>query len=92
MIGLVVVTIIHFIIGFIHIMLLFVSYQPILMDTCLQRQPHRFFWWSMGYEDSEEMKQIYLACSKQWYNFATERIVSWVLYTALSVSFKKEIT
>ena len=88
MIGLSVVTVVHFIIGFIHIMLLFTTYRPLLMDSCLQRQPTRFFWWSLGYENSEEMKKIYLECSGQWHSFATERLVSWIVYTLLSVSYK----
>lgn len=85
MIGLVVVTIVQFIIGFIHIMLLFTTYRAILMDSCLQRQPNRYFWWSLGYEDNEEMKKIYANCSGQWYSFVTERLASWIVYTAFSV-------
>ncbi|KAI7877320.1 uncharacterized protein EV154DRAFT_406531, partial [Mucor mucedo] len=84
MVGLIFITVIHFIIGFIHIMLLFTTYRPILLDSCLQRQPTRLFWWSLGYDDNEEIKKIYMACSTQWISFATERFVSWIVYSFIS--------
>lgn len=86
MIGLIVGIVAAMIVGFIHIMLLFISYRPILMNSCLQRDPSRLFWWSLGFEDTQEMKQIYANCQSQWATFATERIVSYVLYSILSVS------
>ncbi|KAI9340102.1 hypothetical protein BD770DRAFT_431438 [Pilaira anomala] len=75
---------IHFIIGFVHILMLFTTYRPILMDSCLQRQPTRYFWWSLGFENSKEMKEIYQTCSSQWTRFATERFVSWIVYSIIS--------
>jgi hypothetical protein len=85
MIGLFFVIIVQFIIGFIHIMLLFTMYRPILMDSCLQRQPTRYFWWSLGFEDNQEMSKIYTTCSSQWNSFAIERGVSWIVYSLVSV-------
>lgn len=87
MIGLVVGIVAAIIVGFIHIMLLFINYRPVLMNSCLQRDPSRLFWWSLGYEDTTEMKQIYANCENQWATFATERIVSYVLYSIISVGF-----
>ncbi|CAO0800465.1 unnamed protein product [Mucor circinelloides] len=84
MIGLVVGIVAAIIVGFIHIMLLFINYRPVLMNSCLQRDPSRLFWWSLGYEDTTEMKQIYANCENQWATFATERIVSYVLYSIIS--------
>lgn len=86
MIGLCFITVVQFIIGFVHIMLLFTTYRPVLLDTCLQRQPSRYFWWSMGYEDNQEMEQIYELCSSQWNRFATERLISWIAYSFFTVS------
>ncbi|KAI8087550.1 hypothetical protein BDF21DRAFT_461166 [Thamnidium elegans] len=83
-IGLFFITNIHFIIGFVHILMLFTTYRPILMDSCLQRQPTRYFWWSLGYEETDEMKKIYSACSSQWISFTTERFASWVAYSVVS--------
>ncbi|GAA5795041.1 hypothetical protein HPULCUR_000392 [Helicostylum pulchrum] len=83
-IGLFFITNIHFIIGFVHILMLFTTYRPILMDSCLQRQPTRFFWWSLGYEETDEMKKIFSACSSQWISFTTERFASWVAYSVVS--------
>ncbi|KAF7727963.1 hypothetical protein EC973_006851 [Apophysomyces ossiformis] len=80
-----VLLVIQWSIGFIHIIMLYVVYRPTLMDGCLQRQPSRLFWWSLGYEENEEMKQIYKTCSSTWGKFALERIVSWVLVTIISV-------
>ncbi|KAI7898385.1 uncharacterized protein BX663DRAFT_261671 [Cokeromyces recurvatus] len=85
MIGLVIVLCIHFVIGLVHLLLLFISYRPILMDSCLQRDSSRLFWWSLGYEDTSEMKQIYIHCSNQWKRFATERLTSWVIYSLFSL-------
>ncbi|KAL9549088.1 hypothetical protein MBANPS3_005378 [Mucor bainieri] len=84
MIGLIVGIVAAMIVGFIHIMLLFLNYRPVLMNSCLQRDPSRLFWWSLGFEDTNEMKQIYANCQSQWATFATERIVSFVLYSILS--------
>ncbi|KAK4509439.1 uncharacterized protein ATC70_007791 [Mucor velutinosus] len=84
MIGLLVGIVAAMIVGFIHIMLLFINYRPVLMNSCLQRDPSRLFWWSLGFEDTTEMKQIYANCQSQWATFATERIVSYVLYSILS--------
>ncbi|KAI9468901.1 MAG: hypothetical protein EXX96DRAFT_492335 [Benjaminiella poitrasii] len=83
-IGLIVAMCIHLIIGLVHILLLFISYQPILMDTCLQRDSSRLFWWSLGYENTAEMKQIHNQCSAKWKGFAIERLTSWVVYSAFS--------
>ncbi|KAG0179482.1 hypothetical protein DFQ28_002789 [Apophysomyces sp. BC1034] len=43
------------------------------MDGCLQRQPTRLFWWSLGYEDNEEMKQVYKTCSSDWTLWTIQR-------------------
>lgn len=58
-----------------------------MMNNCLQRHPSRLFWWSLGFEDSEETKQILGGCQATWRGIATERIVSWLVYSILSVSF-----
>lgn len=86
MIGLVIGIVASIIVGFIHIMLLFINYRPALMNSCLQRDPSRLFWWSLGFDDTKEMKQIYGNCQNQWVTFATERIASYLLYSILSVS------
>jgi hypothetical protein len=86
MIGLIVGIVASIVVGFIHIMLLFINYRPVLMNSCLQRDPSRLFWWSLGFEDTSEMKQIYGNCQNQWVTFATERIASYLLYSILSVS------
>ncbi|KAG2202980.1 hypothetical protein INT46_009097 [Mucor plumbeus] len=84
MIGLIVGIVASIVVGFIHIMLLFINYRPVLMNSCLQRDPSRLFWWSLGFEDTSEMKQIYGNCQNQWVTFATERIASYLLYSILS--------
>ncbi|KAG0760149.1 hypothetical protein G6F57_008669 [Rhizopus arrhizus] len=84
MYGLCFVVILQFLIGFVHIMLLYSTYRPILMNNCMQRQPYRFFWWSENYEENEQFKGIFDKCTHQWSNFSTERLVSWVVYTVVS--------
>jgi hypothetical protein len=69
-------------------MLLYSTYRPILMNNCMQRQPYRFFWWSENYEENEQFKGIFDKCTHQWSNFSTERLVSWVVYTVVSVCIK----
>jgi hypothetical protein len=87
MVVLFVIVILHFIVGIVHILLLFITYQPIIMNNCLQRHPSRLFWWSLGFEDTKETKQILKGCQATWQSIATERIVSWLIYSILSVSF-----
>ncbi|CEP16909.1 hypothetical protein [Parasitella parasitica] len=57
------------------------------MNSCLQRDPSRLFWWSLGFDDTTEMKQIYANCQSQWVTFTIERVVSYVLYSLLSTLF-----
>ena len=86
MIGLVIILVIHLILGCIHVILLFTKYQSYLINSCLQRHPSRLFWWDLGFDQSAEMKQIYADCTARWHDFTTERIVSWIVYSVVSVS------
>ncbi|KAI8876986.1 hypothetical protein K501DRAFT_278894 [Backusella circina FSU 941] len=77
---------IHFITGWIHIILLFTSYHPLLMNTCLQRQKSRFFWWSSSEDITDPvMEQVLEVCTAQWNSFAIEKVVSWAVYSLVSL-------
>ncbi|KAI8981847.1 hypothetical protein BDF20DRAFT_863583 [Mycotypha africana] len=54
------------------------------MDTCLQRDPSRFFWWDLGFKENDDMRRVRAACESEWKSFSTERIASWLAYTVLS--------
>ncbi|KAG1376066.1 hypothetical protein G6F61_007920 [Rhizopus arrhizus] len=82
--GLCFLVIVQFLIGFIHIILLYNTYRPILMNNCIQRQPYRFFWWSENYAENERFKETFDHCYNQWTQFSTERLVSWVVYSVAS--------
>lgn len=87
--GLCFLVVVQFLIGFIHIILLYNTYRPILMNNCIQRQPSRFFWWSENYAENERFKETFDHCYSQWTQFSTERLVSWVVYSVASVNSKK---
>ncbi|CEG74818.1 hypothetical protein RMATCC62417_09963 [Rhizopus microsporus] len=82
--GLLVLTVVQFLIGFVHIVLLYNTYRPVLMNNCMQRQPYPFFWWAANYEENQEFKQIFDKCMHQWSQFSSERLISWIVYSAAS--------
>jgi hypothetical protein len=56
------------------------------MNTCLQRQATRYFWWPNGQNITDPAKQQVLEfCSAQWNSFAVEKLVSWAVYSLVSV-------
>ncbi|KAI7868593.1 hypothetical protein BDF14DRAFT_1791923 [Spinellus fusiger] len=80
-----VLTGIQFLVGCIHIMLLYLYYRPAMMSSCLQRQSARLFIWSPGYENIPEMLAIRQACDSDWNAFAAWRIIIWAIMTVMTL-------
>jgi hypothetical protein len=77
---------IQFVVGLVHIGLLYSRYQKKLLQKCLQRSPPGGFWWSFGYESMEELNKAYQSCAHNWIRFSLTRLFSCLVYGFLAVS------
>lgn len=79
---------IQFVVGLVHIGLLYSRYQKKLLQKCLQRSPPGGFWWSFGYESMDELNKVYQSCAHNWIRFSLLRLLSCLIYGFLAVSRK----
>jgi hypothetical protein len=77
---------IQFVVGLVHIGLLYSRYQKKLLQKCLQRSPPGGFWWSFGYESMDELNKVYQSCAHNWIRFSLLRLLSCLIYGFLAVS------
>ncbi|SAM01315.1 hypothetical protein [Absidia glauca] len=75
---------IQFVVGLVHIGLLYSRYQKKLLQKCLQRSPPGGFWWSFGYESMDELNKAYQSCAHNWIRFSLTRLFSCLVYGFLA--------
>ncbi|KAI8342688.1 hypothetical protein BC941DRAFT_413566 [Chlamydoabsidia padenii] len=74
----------QFIVGLVHIGLLYSRYQKKLLEKCIQRIPPDGFWWSFGYESMDELNKAYQTCEHNWIRFSLLRLLSCLVFGLLA--------